>query len=324
MKVVLLFDDTKGSWMPRTIAQGLIQHPAVQPRFSSPVFMWDHMVEEASHTLEDDLTRADLVIRMGNDHFDDKGPLGLLRHHKLLKRTLYVDCSDEPTPPSNVLRSYAGYIARVPVEGPRTAVMHYGVSDDFFVAPPRPRIFDVAYLFKPAEHAYNEHRRQCVWRHLEDYGFQNTYFGRVTTDHWPDGRLVDPRRNYTQALVDGNPVYEYLKVLRKARVVVTIPPDHGGGDGRLWEAFASGALVVTDYRINDALQKPFVDKKHCLLFDSECECSIEKTLHTIDLLLAMPDQLNLIALRGQEHAVKFHHVTNRVGYLIELARSWIT
>jgi len=101
----------------------------------------------------------------------------------------------------------------------------------------------------------------------------------------------------------------YYALMRSARIVVTANPGGYDGDHRLWESFASGALVLTDrlhVPLGPAAPVPGV---HFVLYDTHNRTDLEaKVLH----YLAAPAEAARIADAGRELALAAHRMVDRV------------
>jgi len=75
------------------------------------------------------------------------------------------------------------------------------------------------------------HNRRAVREELERYFEGKGYVTRF-------GPINDGGRNEANE--------EYLRTLARSKIVVTCQPDRWEGDWRTWEAFASGACVISD------------------------------------------------------------------------------
>ena len=108
----------------------------------------------------------------------------------------------------------------------------------------------------------------------------------------------------------------YFEMLKRTRIIVTCQPDKCSGDIRTWEAFAARALVCVD-RL-PPLSHPFVDGKHCIIFEPT-KLGFRELKGKIEYYLQHLDEAEEIATQGHEHAITYHRAVDRVGEMIDLA-----
>ena len=101
---------------------------------------------------------------------------------------------------------------------------------------------------------------------------------------------------------------EYMQMLRRSKIVVTCNPDGWEGDYRLFEALASGALVLTD-RMVLPYDKPMVDGQHLVMYSLAALNEIDQA---IDYYLADPDMRKRIASAGREFVIAHHKPEDRI------------
>lgn len=104
----------------------------------------------------------------------------------------------------------------------------------------------------------------------------------------------------------------YLAAMRRAKIVVTCNPTHWEGDFRLFEAFASAALVLVD-TMATPYHHPLVDGVHVVYYDNTNSSDL---LSKIDHALAHPRWARTIALRGYMHVLRHHRAVSWVDYFL--------
>jgi len=109
--------------------------------------------------------------------------------------------------------------------------------------------------------------------------------------------------------------YVYMHLLRRTQILFGAGNHSAVGDHRTWEAFGSGALVVTD-RI--PVQNPNNPEpgKHYIEFDLD---NIPRTMATVKELLRDDTERKRMAQAGLDHAIKYHSSDARIAYVMSEA-----
>jgi len=118
----------------------------------------------------------------------------------------------------------------------------------------------------------------------------------------------------------GNPFWDYLHLLKFAKIVITPVPDHGGGDNRLWEAFAAGALVVSNLQAAEP-HLGFVPDEHYIDVDPLNPDSLAALLPRLHELLAGDERRKGIAQAGRQLALAKHSPADRINGILSAVSS---
>lgn len=299
MKILHLFDPKRGSRYPLMISQGLFESPGVGVMVSATVTSLGEEIACPVRDLDKAIDEADYIFRAGIDHFS-------YGDHLPWDKIIYYDFKDSSEIDDfyygkarlYVKRSYHRRVGKSLIQVP------YGILPEYYTETLRARDIDVCYPITPNQRSPFEQSRYWVALALQQSDFTNIRLGQSTTS----GR---------RAIFDnptGNPFMRYLSLLSASKVIIACGPDHLGGDSRLWEAFASGALVVMD-KPRVALPNPFVDGEHCIIYEPS-HAGIRKMIRRVRMLLANSTERLRIAKAGKAHAIKYHQAKNRVGMIL--------
>ncbi|MBD3227639.1 MAG: glycosyltransferase [Candidatus Lokiarchaeota archaeon] len=116
---------------------------------------------------------------------------------------------------------------------------------------------------------------------------------------------------------ENNKWIEYMKLLKKAKIIFTACPWNHDGDSRTWEAMSSGSLVFMDNTLIPT--HPFKDSKHVFYYDASSRKSIKEAIKKAKYYL-MPEnesERRKIAEKGKEYALKYHMSKNRIKYVFD-------
>lgn len=318
-KACHLFNPERGSRYPMMISQGLLHSPAVQAAFSHPVMSQGKAICPETPDIKKAIDLADIIFRPGDDHFaldhlDDM--IGDLWY-----KVVYYDFKDTTDIDHNRLVSCRLYVKRTWNQGPmmdgtggvfgKVVPGPYGVLDEYLIPQNRVRDIDLVYLFQPKDQ-WNEANRFQVYKALMDRelvaGTPDWHIGYTTYPQGDSGRraILDPPG-------DNNVYTQYSDILSRTKVIFTCQPNHPGGDSRIWEAFASGALVVTDWPWkDDVIPNRPIDGVHCLIYDSSSEADIQEAIHRVKAILEDPARMAEIAANGRDWVTRNHMAVNRV------------
>lgn len=100
-----------------------------------------------------------------------------------------------------------------------------------------------------------------------------------------------------------------------AEVVVTANPADWEGDFRLWEALASGALVLVD-ELSTPMPYPLVHGENVVYYTTQNKSDF---LEKLDYYLNHEEERKKIAQRGYMHALRYHRTVNTVDYILRSA-----
>ena len=107
----------------------------------------------------------------------------------------------------------------------------------------------------------------------------------------------------------------YFSQMYQAEIVITVNPSNWEGDFRLWESFATGALVFVD--------PIFVPHPHALLHGVHCifyhNSNKTELFEKLDYYRQHKEEARRIAIDGYLHALKFHRTVNLVDYVLRSA-----
>lgn len=137
--------------------------------------------------------------------------------------------------------------------------------------------------------------------------------GRVTT--WLRERFGEsPKVRVGQLSGAGRNVIDdgYLRTMRRAKIVVTCNPTQWEGDFRLFEALASGALVMVD-KMSTPYHHPLIDGRHLIYYDHTNQTDL---LTKIDHALSHPRWARSVARRGYVHVMRHHRAVSWVDYIL--------
>lgn len=263
MRVVHIFDPAKGRY-PLMINHGLIGHNEIGHKnlvTNADVISMGitiHKGQPEPRALRIALEAADLIFRPSDEHF----PEDQLRWFRGAYRdnwakTILYDFSDSPAIDESARKKCKLYLKRTCPQNIGLARKVYPVPycvlpEYLRLGPPRlamtdfeerqHRVYDILYLFHVdilKGRNPNEANRRAVFRALKDAPFVTT--GQTTRTGRRD--IFLPEEN--------NPFMEYLAMLRMAKGIVHIMPEHGGGDHRIWEALSSGTLVFCERAVSN-------------------------------------------------------------------------
>jgi hypothetical protein len=323
LNVVHLFNYFKGSRYPAMISQGLRAHPAIEPHYLMPFVTLGSIVCPALKRLEETLREADLIFRADDEHFGFPEVDGLLDRHGLWRKVVYYDYKDSPKVDKHRLGSTLAYIKRSWGVGkdrqPRAPLpvpmlpMDYGLIDEYFAVPfPDTKDIDVACMFPP--HPMIGERRYGLCREIAKAGARlgTVRLGRVTTGaHIGRRAIFEPPEN--------NPFLDYLRILKRSKIVFTAFPDEQDGDSRTWEAFSCKALVFMD-ATGIPTAHPFENGRHCIVYDARDPRSIRDAIALAEYYLHNDRAREKIAEAGFRNAVNHHKPTDRIDRILHWVR----
>lgn len=109
---------------------------------------------------------------------------------------------------------------------------------------------------------------------------------------------------------------KYFKLMRRSKIVVNCSPSNWEGDVRIWEAFASGALVFSN-KLYTPMPHPFINGKHCVFYELPSP-SLGELREKILYFLEHTSEAKAIAKAGFDFAMKHHRVANRIDEILEV------
>jgi hypothetical protein len=239
--------------------------------------------------------------------------------HLFPKKTIFADYSDDPRLRFRAARRVRHYfkrsVVRYDTDGrpsfvdyPRTIVpISYAITREYLERAVPPgwddhRPIDVSCFFEPAKGTTLS--RQTVAERISNPSRQHAR----AQDRWSTrvgltGKIgVEGRNNFQE---------EYFDQMRRTRVVVTCNrvPDWEG-DYRLFEALASGAMVMVNTMLTPVRNR-FIDCRHLVCFRNLDD--LEDKLY---YYLENEDQRLAVAQRGFDHAMKHHKVSDRIEEMV--------
>jgi hypothetical protein len=110
---------------------------------------------------------------------------------------------------------------------------------------------------------------------------------------------------------------EYFRLMRSAEVVVTANPASWEGDSRLWEALASGALVMVD-KMSTPLAYPLVHGRHLIYYDITNRSDFMSKLRYFATDVEGRAEARRIGAQGFKHAMAHHRAVDRVEYMLSM------
>ena len=287
-----------------------------------PVVSLGKVIYHKTPNLMEKLRHADYIIRPDDAHYDLEEINEFCDEHELWPKVIYYDKKDSPQLDVHRLRACGAYIKRSwpnwfdrsPRKRPEFPVlpMDYGLINEYFHTPiPAVKDIDVVCPFLP-DQKIGKRRFAIVSalvkaRHRFKISVigQNPIRGRI-------GRraIFDPPEN--------NPFLEYLSLIKHAKIIFTAYPEPQNGDSRTWEAFSSGALVFKEQSYIPS-PYPFQHCKHCIIYDSLSEASIQEAIDLAVYYLKHDSERRRIAREGYDYARQYHMPRNRIDYIL----SWV-
>lgn len=107
----------------------------------------------------------------------------------------------------------------------------------------------------------------------------------------------------------------YFEQMYNSSIIVTVNPAHWEGDFRLWESFATGALVMVD-PLFVPHSYPLIDGVHVIYYSNENKTDLFTKL---DYYRKNPLEARKIAINGYFHTMKYHRTVNLVDYVLRSA-----
>lgn len=321
--IVHLFNHIQGSRYHMMMNQGLIQEPRVErlTTLQSAISLGQTVhIAHDRETVMDRLKGADLIFMPSKSKFHDPQVNGILEAGRLWKRVVMYDFDDWPMVDAPDVRQVLLYVKRTPgthgltPEG--TLQLSYAMLDEYTLADAsQERDIDVLCLFhtdllkgnNPNEDSRRNMLRQILAWHESGGDDLNIQVGMQTTRA---GRRVifDPPED--------NPFLEYLNLLARSKIVVTPVPDHGGGDNRLWEAFGSGALVMSNL-VKRESHLGFKPGQHYFDIDPLNPHELKRVPEIIKHLLITEEDWAAVVSAGQQFATINHRAVNRVAKILD-------
>ncbi len=152
--------------------------------------------------------------------------------------------------------------------------------------------------------------KNADWPHVKDWVQQMTLFyssgwilSSAATSYRCELTPLPPHINWW---------YVYIHMLRRTKILFNAANHSAIGDHRTWEAFASGALVITD-RIPGSCPNPPIPGEHYIKFNLN---NPDETIEIAKELLGDTEQREKIAKAGLEHAIKYHSSKGRVEHIM--------
>lgn len=107
----------------------------------------------------------------------------------------------------------------------------------------------------------------------------------------------------------------YFEQMYNSSIIVTVNPANWEGDFRLWESFATGALVMVD-PLFVPHSYPLVDGVHVVYYSNQNKTDLFSKL---DYYRNNPKEARAIAIEGYLHTMKYHRTVNLVDYVLRSA-----
>ncbi len=311
MKIVHLFD--LGSRQHQLFNQGLMATPNILLKTNKPYIQFGAVLNPPSKTIFEDLLNCDLIFRCGDLHFTIKSFDSFMDENDLWEKTIYYDFKDSPNIEPHRLLYCKSYCKRSVLIGeerlpiPKTKIpilpIDYAALVEYYLPQPDNRTIDLAYLYTPKPF---EKRRALVYQLLKGANIPNSIIGNVTKgDGHGRKAIFSPREN--------NSFIKYLQTINQSKIVFTVFPDNHDGDSRIWEAFASGALVFMNISFIPSAF-PLIDKKHCIQFDATNAESVRMAISLAKYYLKNENEekRKKIANEGYHFVKQHHQAKNRI------------
>ncbi|MBD3393032.1 MAG: glycosyltransferase, partial [Chitinivibrionales bacterium] len=323
-RIVHLFNFSKGSRYHAMISQGLYFHPDVEVTYAMPFVSLGAVVQEAGKDLSRSMIEADYIFRCNDAHFGFDEVDDFLDRNDLWGKVVYYDKKDEPGLDMHRLNTCAAYVKRSWTVGynrdPRPAPpkpilpLDFGLLSEYYVDPiPAKKDIDVAYLFPPKPEIGQRRYRVYTGLMQARESLGNSMIGMCTA-----GAVRGRRALFEKP--ESNVLLEYLRALKRARIVFTAYPDKWDGDSRTWEAFASGAMVFMDAATIPS-PHPLVHCRHCYIYDARDPDSIRDAIAAARFYLRNDKARRTIALAGYKYAGNHHRALHRVAQILSWVRS---
>lgn len=107
----------------------------------------------------------------------------------------------------------------------------------------------------------------------------------------------------------------YFAQMYNAQIIVTVNPANWEGDFRLWESFATGALIFVD-PIFVPHGYPLEDGIHAVFYNNNNRTELFEKL---DYYRRNSEVARKIAINGYLHAMKYHRTVNMIDYVLRSA-----
>ena len=107
----------------------------------------------------------------------------------------------------------------------------------------------------------------------------------------------------------------YFEQMYNSSIIVTVNPANWEGDFRLWESFATGALVMVD-PLFVPHSYPLIDGVHVIYYSNENKTDL---FHKLDYYRKNPIEARKIAINGYFHTMKYHRTVNLADYVLRSA-----
>ena len=108
---------------------------------------------------------------------------------------------------------------------------------------------------------------------------------------------------------------DYFEQMYNSQIIVTVNPSNWEGDFRLWESFATGALIFVD-PVFTPHPHSMIDGVHCVFYHNSNRTELFEKL---DYYRSHPDIAHRIAITGYLHAMKYHRTVNLIDYVLRSA-----
>lgn len=215
-------------------------------------------------------------------------------------RLVFIDFADDPLLlfPVKCLayfkRSWVVNLGphRVPIVRPKNVYpISYAIMDEFIVADEQERYIDFG----------------CYLRH--DCGIRTKLLDLADTINVAR-RQIGPINESSRDVFDS----DYLRMLKRTKIVLTANPDQWEGDSRTWEALANGALVFVD-RTYTPHRFPLVNKEHIIEYN---RFDLGSLREKIEYYLAHPEEAGVIAAQGYCYAMQQHRAQHRIDDMLAI------
>jgi hypothetical protein len=327
LKILHLFNFSKGSRYHSMISQGLFFHKNISACYAMPFISLGTIVKKAEENLMDAASKADYILRCNDEHFGFTDVDKFLDINNYWKKVVYYDKKDSPAIDTKRLETCAAYIKRSWTKGfdrkerpplPRPVLpLDFSLLSEYFHHKDTPvKDIDTAYLFPRVSDFKKIGRRRfnvLVELTKEKESLGNAIIGCATAGARHGRRAIfDPPAN--------NPFLEYIRILKRSRIIFTAYPDEWDGDSRTWEAFSSGALVFMDASFIPS-PYPMIHGRHCFIYDARNFDSIKKAIDTAKYYLKNEGERKAIADEGFRYACEHHHPVNRMDQILKWVES---
>jgi hypothetical protein len=267
------------------------------------------------------MVAGDLILFPGPEHYSPSQKIGrAVERYKLWGKCVVYDFSDGDRIVDYLLKRCRMYVKRsmepsLEVErvgAARLLHLPYGALYEYVTPDVHeiPKDFDISFTMTPDPNSPTQASRLAAYNSLlplsnkDEFADLNLIVGQDT--HGGRRAILD------EADESSNSFRKYMDTLNRSKIIVTVQPDHLGGDSRLWEAFLSGAVVVSNDLSGQRLG--LRNGVHYVAFNPYMPTS-ELSRLLLDLLND-DERRERIAQAGRDYVLRHHMPQNRIDRIL--------